>query len=134
MNDIEAQAANVTQQPELAEEARQTVAAAPHSIRVQRHIRSERLDQRSIFAEACNVDGKLRSIQPVSHVDKLPLSTADKEMIQKLPAKDFIRVNRSFIVPESRILAVRNKTISLSDREIPIGNTYTGDFFKRFPQ
>jgi two-component system, LytTR family, response regulator len=57
-----------------------------------------------------------------------------KEMVQKLPARDFIRVNRSFIVPESRILYVRNKTIFLSDREIPIGNTYIKSFLERFAQ
>lgn len=57
-----------------------------------------------------------------------------KEILEKLPANEFIRVHRSFIIPISHMQSVRNKTIFLSDREIPIGNTYVEDFFKRFPQ
>ncbi|MEZ4903971.1 MAG: LytTR family DNA-binding domain-containing protein [Spirosomataceae bacterium] len=42
-----------------------------------------------------------------------------KVMIDKLPAEDFIRVHRSFIVPFKRIEAVRNKMIILQEEEIP---------------
>jgi DNA-binding LytR/AlgR family response regulator len=57
-----------------------------------------------------------------------------KDMMKKLSPKDFMRVNRSFIVPMSQIQAMRNKTIFLSDKKIPIGNTYLKEFLKRFPQ
>lgn len=55
-----------------------------------------------------------------------------KSMVEKLPARDFIRVHRSFIVPMRRIENVRNKTITLSGNEIPIGSSYEAEFFKRF--
>lgn len=55
-----------------------------------------------------------------------------KNMVEKLPARDFIRVHRSFIVPMRRIENVRNKTITLSENEIPIGSSYETEFFKRF--
>lgn len=55
-----------------------------------------------------------------------------KNMVEKLPARDFIRVHRSFIVPMRRIENVRNKTIMLSGNEIPIGSSYETEFFKRF--
>ncbi|AYQ35699.1 LytTR family DNA-binding domain-containing protein [Runella sp. SP2] len=55
-----------------------------------------------------------------------------KSMVEKLPARDFIRVHRSFIVPMRRIENVRNKTITLSGNEIPIGSSYETEFFKRF--
>jgi DNA-binding LytR/AlgR family response regulator len=57
-----------------------------------------------------------------------------KEITAKLPENDFIRINRSSIIPCNRIETVRNKTVIISDREIPIGNTYIDDFFKRFPK
>jgi len=57
-----------------------------------------------------------------------------KEIADKLPEKDFVRVNRSAIIPVSRIESIRHKTVSLSDREVPIGNTYIEEFFKRFPK
>lgn len=56
-----------------------------------------------------------------------------KDMMEKLGV-DFIRVHRSFILPFSRIEAVRGTTIFIGDREFPIGRTYADDFFKRYAQ
>lgn len=55
-----------------------------------------------------------------------------KAIIEKLPANEFIRVHRSFIVPLSKIESIRNKTIQLSGQEIPIGTSYEEEFFKLF--
>lgn len=55
-----------------------------------------------------------------------------KNMLEKLPAKDFVRVHRSFIVPLVRIKSVRNKMISVEDQLIPLGNTYEEEFNKVF--
>lgn len=57
-----------------------------------------------------------------------------KSMLLKLPEHEFIRVHRSYIVPFRRIDSVRNKTILLEGREIPIGISYEGNFFRRFGQ
>jgi DNA-binding LytR/AlgR family response regulator len=55
-----------------------------------------------------------------------------KAMLEKLPQKAFIRVHRSFIVPLSRIDNVRNKTIHISDKSIPVGNSYEKAFFEMY--
>ena len=55
-----------------------------------------------------------------------------KSIAEKLPAKEFIRVHRSFIVPFSRIETVRNKIITLAGEDIPIGTSYEEIFFKLF--
>lgn len=55
-----------------------------------------------------------------------------KNMLEKLPAKEFIRVHRSFIVPFSKVENVRNKTITISGKEIPIGSSYEEHFFSLF--
>lgn len=55
-----------------------------------------------------------------------------KAILEKLPARDFVRVHRSFIVPLTQIQTVRNKTIHLEDAKIPIGLSYEEEFFKRF--
>lgn len=55
-----------------------------------------------------------------------------KALLTQLPTDDFVRVHRSYIVPMSRIEAVRNKAILLKDREIPIGASYEADFFAKF--
>lgn len=48
-----------------------------------------------------------------------------KNMIEKLPEKDFIRVHRSYIINVNSIKTVRNKVIYIDDVEIPIGANYT---------
>lgn len=55
-----------------------------------------------------------------------------KGIIEKLSAKDFIRVHRSFIVPFSKIENVRKKIISIEGKEIPIGSSYEADFYAIF--
>jgi two-component system LytT family response regulator len=47
-----------------------------------------------------------------------------KAVLEMLPADRFFRVHRSFIVPIDKILSIRNKTIFLKEKEIPIGSTY----------
>jgi DNA-binding LytR/AlgR family response regulator len=53
-----------------------------------------------------------------------------KTLFDKLPAADFIRVHRSFIIPKHRIDNVRRKVITLAGVEIPIGRTYERAFFE----
>jgi len=54
-----------------------------------------------------------------------------KAVSEKLP-KDFMRVHRSYIVPLSRVLSVRNKIIRLEQAEIPIGVKFEEEFFARY--
>jgi DNA-binding LytR/AlgR family response regulator len=55
-----------------------------------------------------------------------------KDMMEKLPSADFIRVHRSYILPFGKIEAVRGTTITIGEMEFPIGRTYTDEFFSRY--
>jgi DNA-binding LytR/AlgR family response regulator len=55
-----------------------------------------------------------------------------KAMLDKLPAKGFVRVHRSYIVAIDKIQSVRNKFISIGKEEIPIGSSYEKDFYNVF--
>jgi DNA-binding LytR/AlgR family response regulator len=55
-----------------------------------------------------------------------------KHILEKLPAKEFIRVHRSFIVSLGRIENVRNKVIYTAGKEIPVGGIYEDEFFSHF--
>lgn len=55
-----------------------------------------------------------------------------KTMQEKLSPKDFIRVHRSYIVAFRKIEMVRNKFISISGTEIPIGSSYETAFLEYF--
>ena len=55
-----------------------------------------------------------------------------KAMLEKLPASDFVRVHRSFIVPVKRVESLRNKTLQILDKKIPVGNSYEEEVLKHF--
>ncbi|HTE12998.1 MAG TPA: LytTR family DNA-binding domain-containing protein [Chitinophagaceae bacterium] len=55
-----------------------------------------------------------------------------KAILEKLPANDFIRVHRSYIVPFNRIESYRNKLITIAGQEIPTGSSYEENFLKYF--
>lgn len=68
----------------------------------------------------------IRERKPI--IARMPM----KDMIEKLQSSDFIRVHRSFILPFSKIEAVRGTTIFMENKEFPIGRTYASDFFSRY--
>jgi DNA-binding LytR/AlgR family response regulator len=55
-----------------------------------------------------------------------------KAMLEKLPPTDFIRVHRSFIVPIKRVESLRNKTLQVADKKIPVGNSYETEVLRYF--
>ena len=55
-----------------------------------------------------------------------------KNVMSRLDAREFIRVHRSYIIPLGRIVSVRNKTIRLSNIEVPIGVKFEEDFFSLY--
>jgi len=52
-----------------------------------------------------------------------------KTIAQKLPAKEFFRVHRSYIVPITKIENISKSKIKIADKEIPIGVSYSESFF-----
>lgn len=55
-----------------------------------------------------------------------------KAILEKLPSTDFIRVHRSFIVPIKKVESIRNKTLQILDKKIPVGNSYDEEVQKYF--
>ena len=55
-----------------------------------------------------------------------------KAILEKMPANDFIRVHRSYIVPFNRIESYRNKLITIGGTTLPTGSSYEENFLKLF--
>ena len=53
-----------------------------------------------------------------------------KKMEDALPEKHFIRVHKSYIVSINKIDSIERSRIFISDKIIPVGDTYREDFFK----
>lgn len=79
-------------------------------------------------------------IQGLKDYIKLHIINSDKSILtlssfkdiqDKLPSNQFIRVHRSYIVNTSFIRSVQKTKILIDDIRIPIGETYKDDVFKR---
>ena len=67
------------------------------------------------------------------HTDKekhTVLSTM-KEIESKLPTKDFIRIQRSFIVRLDKIISIEDNYVIMKNKEIHIGKAYKDEFNNR---
>ena len=53
------------------------------------------------------------------------------KMLNRLPASDFIRVHKSYIINLHHISLIQQNRIMIGEKEIPISNTYKEDFFSR---
>ena len=54
-----------------------------------------------------------------------------KEILDKLPEKQFLRVHRSYVVNINAIRAVLKRKIIIDDIRIPIGETYKNEVYKQ---
>jgi two-component system LytT family response regulator len=50
-----------------------------------------------------------------------------KKMLEKLPANEFKRIHRSFIVPLRKVKSVQNRKVKLHGIELPISNSYADE-------
>ncbi|MGB0525795.1 MAG: LytR/AlgR family response regulator transcription factor [Flammeovirgaceae bacterium] len=62
---------------------------------------------------------------------KLIVHSTMKGMERKLPATDFIRVHRSYIVNVKKIDTIEDMTIIMPTKNIPIGASYKNKFMER---
>lgn len=53
-----------------------------------------------------------------------------KKMEEILPSSHFVRVHRSYIVALDKIASIERGRIYISDKIIPVGDTYRDEFFK----
>ncbi|MFT3702589.1 MAG: LytTR family DNA-binding domain-containing protein [Agriterribacter sp.] len=55
-----------------------------------------------------------------------------KNLLEKLPPNNFIRIHRSYVIPLQRVESVRNKTVIIGDNKLPVGNSFEENFLKYF--
>lgn len=106
----------------------------PSAIEKHIFVRSEYNLVKIALAEVGYVEGFADYLKIILDNGKTILSRMTmKAIASKLPAKEFVRVHRSFIVPLAKIESVRNKVILLKGgKEIPIGVSYEDDLMKVF--
>ena len=74
--------------------------------------------------------GDYVTLNTIDH-KKFVVHTTMKDIENKLPPKDYIRVHRSFIVRIDKIDSIEDSTISYHEKLIPIGKSYKEEVLKR---
>ncbi len=54
-----------------------------------------------------------------------------KTILEKLPANDFIRIHRSFIVAVNKVERIKSKSVIIDDKEFSIGSSFEEEASKR---
>lgn len=55
-----------------------------------------------------------------------------KNILEKLPQDNFIRIHRSYIIPMKKITSIKSKMVFIGDISLPIGTSYEESFLNRF--
>lgn len=81
---------------------------------------------RVLFSEILYVEGLKDYVKIYIQHESKPVITlmSMKNIEELLPASQFIRVHRSYIVQKSKISSVNKSRLDVGKREIPIGRTY----------
>ncbi|MEQ9266699.1 MAG: LytTR family DNA-binding domain-containing protein [Balneolaceae bacterium] len=65
---------------------------------------------------------------------KLMIRASIKETLNTLPSSHFVQIHRSFIVSLRWVEKIQDNHVYISDKEIPIGNTYKSKLLKLIDQ
>lgn len=113
---------------EVRKRAKSAVAHEDRSITIKVEYQNVTIPTHSIsYIEAMDNYIKINTIESRPLLTKMSI----KYLMELLPACDFMRVHRSFIVAKSQITAYTKQSVHLRDgRTIPVGRSYGEDLFR----
>jgi len=95
-------------------------------------IKTDRKLLKIFFREILFIEGLKDYV--IIHVEGKKVLTAMnvKTIFNKLPAKNFARVSKSYIINTDYIISVDTTAVYIKDEEIPIGNNFKESFFNQY--
>jgi len=66
-----------------------------------------------------------------THDDKHTIHSTMKNIENKLPANNYVRVHRSYIVPINKISSVNGRSLQIDSKMIPVSSSYKKSLMKR---
>lgn len=84
-----------------------------------------------LFDDVCYVEALGDYVHIVMPHSKLIVYSTMKAVEEKFPSSVFVRAHRSFIVNLKRVQAIEDNTITIENKQIPIGQTYLRDVLQR---
>jgi len=83
------------------------------------------------FADICYLEGLGDYIAIHTQTEKILCLDSIKSFLERLPAKEFVRVHRSYAVALSKIDSIERNRIIIKEKYIPIGPKYQEAFWAR---
>lgn len=93
-------------------------------------VRTEHKIQRVDFDDILMVEGLKDYVSIYTPQERIVTLQNMKKMEELLPSNRFVRVHRSYIVALDKIESIERGRIFISDKVIPVGDTYRDVFFK----
>ncbi|MCB2376034.1 LytTR family DNA-binding domain-containing protein [Hymenobacter sp. BT635] len=84
-----------------------------------------------LFNDVCYVEALGDYVHIVMPHSKLIVYSTMKAVEEKFPGAMFVRAHRSFIVNLKRVQAIEDNTITIDNKQIPIGQTYLREVLQR---
>lgn len=94
-------------------------------------VKTEHKIQKVNINEICYIEGLKDYISIYTPTDRIITLQNMKKMEEVLPAHNFMRVHKSYIVAINKIDSIERGRILIADKVIPIGDTYRECFFER---
>lgn len=95
-------------------------------------VKSERRFHKILFDDILFIAGLRDYVVIYTKTEKILTGMNLKTMHGKLPAAQFIRPSKSYVVNKDAIVSFDSTTIYINDHELPIGKTYQAEFYKHF--
>jgi two-component system LytT family response regulator len=93
-------------------------------------VKTEHKIQKVYLNDILFIEGLKDYISIFTPVERIITLQNMKKMEDALPSKYFIRVHKSYIVSVNKIDSIERSRIFISDKIIPVGDTYRDEFFK----
>lgn len=96
-------------------------------------VKAERKQYRVNFQSILYIEGLKDYLRIHTEDDRIVMHGNMKDVLEKLPKDQFIRIHRSYIIPVQRIKVIEGNRILLRDEvQLPIGETYRKQLAERF--
>jgi two-component system, LytTR family, response regulator len=93
-------------------------------------VKTEHKIQKVYLNDILFIEGLKDYISIFTNAERIITLQNMKKMEDALPAKNFMRVHKSYIVSINKIDSIERSRIFIGDKVIPVGDTYRDEFFK----
>ena len=108
-------------------QAEMQIKSAKNYLFIKTEYRMERVD----FSDILFIEGQGAYLRIVTRQAKIMTIQNFQSMEQVLPADNFLRVHKSYIVAMDKIESIERNVILIAEQRIPVGKNYQNEFYRR---